>query len=179
MIKFVRPTTVNDMDSFIVGFFAGAAYTGMLNEPDVSRLDREIGIKPGETVYDLAARLLDMDAAYGALCHICERCNCTPLYLSATQVLEAVVGRGYRNITSPNMFSTFLFNFETFGDDELYHLICGAKAGVYDWENVSTLSGPQWAAFDPIEERDKCHHAGVRFKDEHNPTVEELVGAIR
>lgn len=170
--------TVRGMDAFIVGFFAGAAYAGMFDDPDVSKLGEEVEIKSDETAYDLAARLLDMDSAYGRLCHTCERCH-TDLYdLLLSQVFDAVVGNRFDNITSPNGDSAFLFNLEELDDDDTGDLIVGAKVGSYEWANAEKLVRPKFVKELPDKEMHKCIHAGIQLRGNHNPTVEELMNAI-
>lgn len=170
--------TVREMDAFIVGFFAGAAYAGMFDDPDVSKLGEEVEIRSGETAYDLAARLLDMDSAYGRLCHKFERCHTDLHNLLLSQVFDAVVGNNFDNITCPNGDSGFLFNLEELDDDDTSDLIVGAKAGSYGWANAEKLVRPKFVKELPDKELHKCIHAGIQLRGNHNPTVEELMNAI-
>lgn len=170
--------TVREMDAFIVGFFAGSAYAGMFDDPDVSKLGEEVEIKSGETAYDLAARLLDMDSAYGKLCHTCERCHADLHNLLLPQVFDAVVGYRFNNITSPNGDSGFLFHLEELDDSDTSDLIIGAKVGSYEWANAEKLVRPKFVKELPDEEMYKCIHAGIQLRGNHNPTVEELMNAI-
>lgn len=175
---------IRKADAFIVGFFAGAAYAGMFDEPKLSQKGEDIRIKPGETVYGLAARLLDMDTACGALLRTCEWNRKLPVDLASVPVFISIVGHNYRNISSRNCRPDTVFRMDRLDDTDTIYLIVGAKAGARHQEETrgDAESHPvmEWS------DKDGCRvipgldldGAAAKLMGNTNPTVEELMNAI-
>lgn len=184
MITKTAKISPRQLDAFIVGFFAGAAYSGMFNAPELSQKGEDIRIKPGETAYGLAARLLDIDTACGALMHTCERVKKIPVDLVSALVPHIVVGNEYRNISSRNCHPNTVFCMDRLEDPDTIYLIVGAKTGARYQEETYEM-----AESHPVMEwsdKDGCRvipgldlvGAAAKLMGNTNPTVEELMNAI-
>lgn len=176
--------SIQQLDAFTVGFFAGSAHAGLFNNLSLFRGMEDAEIKTGETAYGLAARLLDMDSACGALLHEADRNQKSPLDLTPNQVYCSICGRNYCNISPLNHHLDTKFNMDRLEDNDTLFLIIGAKAGVrHQGESLRD------ATLHPVMEWDEKEHrkvipgldlfgAAAKLMGNANPTVEELMNAI-
>ncbi len=184
MITKTARISPRQMDAFIVGFFTGSAYAGMFDDPKLSQKGEDIRIKPGETAYGLAARLLDVDSACGALIHTCERARKIPVDLVSAQAFLSIIGYNYRNVSPLNHHPDTMFCMDRLDDTDTIYLIVGAKAGVRHQEETHRMAEShtvmEWS------DKDGCRvipgldldGAAAKLMGNTNPTVEELMNAI-
>lgn len=176
--------SIRQLDAFTVGFFAGSAHAGLFDNLALAREKEDVEIETGETAYGLAARLLDMDNACGALLHTSEWEQKSPLDLTPNQVFSSIVGRNYCNISPLNHHLGTKFNIDRLDYNDTLFLIIGAKAGVRHQEEPIRV-----ATLHPVMEWNEKEHrkfipgldlfgAAAKLMDNTNPTVEELMNAI-
>lgn len=176
--------SIRQLDAFTVGFFAGSAHAGLFDSCSLLRGMEGVEIETDETVYDFAARLLDMDTACGSLLHTSEREQKSPLDLTPNQVFSSIMGRNYRNISPLNHYLGTTFNIDRLDDNDTLFLIIGAKAGVRHLEEPIRA-----ATLHPVMEWDEKEHrkvipgfdlfgAAAKLMDNTDPTMEELMNAI-
>lgn len=176
--------SIRQLDAFTVGFFAGSAHAGLFDSCSLLRGMEGVEIETGETAYGLAARLLDMDNACGALLHEADRDQKSPLDLTPNQVFASICGRNYCNISPLNHHLGTTFNIDRLEDNDTLFLIIGAKAGVRHQEEPIRA-----ATLHPVMEWNEKEHrkfipgldlwgAAAKLMDNTDPTVEELMNAI-
>ena len=176
--------SIRQLDAFTVGFFAGSAHAGLFDSCSLLRGMEGVEIETGETAYGLAARLLDMDNACGALLHEADRNQKSPLDLTPNQVFSSICGRNYCNISPLNHHLGTKFNIDRLDDNDTLFLIIGAKAGVRHQEEPLRV-----ATLHPVMEWDEKEHrkvipgfdlfgAATRLMGNTNPTIEGLMNAI-